>query len=890
MKQFKCLNVQTVFEHMPMGMLVIDEKMKICKANAAFIKRFNINEVDLIDKVIGDGLHCISSQEYGCGKGDRCSVCDLRSVITKIIREDLFEQELIVEINRKLQEDTKSIWCKVNCISLAIGREKNILIIIEDISKQVVHEEQLNRAKLASIKMLDSLPMMVWRTDQGMKCNYINQTCLSFVGHDTVNKGIDLILAHVHPEDYPEMDYAFKIAFEERIRCEMEVRFRRGDRTYRNVIITGIPYYDNDNQFGGYIGTIFDITERKEAEATALESQEKYYSLFMNMHSGFAYIRLDRDKQNKVINAELLEVNEAFERMYGLEPQSASGKSFEAVFGKTFIEIKEDLDIANRSLKVGENITLSEVFLPQFNRWYDMSFYSPEDNHIVVLTNDIDHKKQIDLELKNAILQAEKANKAKSEFLANMSHEIRTPLNGIVGMIDLTLMTELDGEQKDNLLTAKSCVNGLTTLINDILDFSKLEAGKMNFHNEDFELRQFLIEIIKSHSKKALEKKIFVHYEIDEKVPKYIMGDSNRLRQVINNLLSNAIKFTQGGKVIVKVEVNRNKGNRYDLAFSVKDTGIGISSDDQDKLFKDFSQIDSSYTRKYSGSGLGLVISKQIVEMMGGRIWFESEKGQGSTFHFTASFLKAQHKEASVSEDEPIVKKRKGHVLIVEDDTINQMVITRMLDTRGYTFDTANNGKEAVDIYDKKHYDFILMDIQMPVMDGIQATQLIRSMEGNKRHTPIIAITAFALVGDRERFLATGMDEYISKPVTMEKLFLVVDAVMEKHLNTQVYAGKTPVVSETGELLFVDKHSSALDEDTIQLIEQEMDYFKASLEKKNCVEIEQVVHQLKDLFEKLNMNALKTCAFKVELAARRGDIDQVLEAATNLELSVKNLK
>jgi len=890
MKQFKCFNVQTVFDHMPMGMLVIDEKMKICKANTAFIKRFNINEADLIGNVIGDGLQCISSQEYGCGKGDRCSLCDLRSAISKIINEDSFEQELIVEINRMIQENSKSIWCKVNCISLAIGRKKNVLVIIEDISKQVAHEEQINRAKLASIKMLDSLPMMVWRTDQGMRCNYINQTCLNFMGYDTVNKGIELIWAHVHPDDSLEMDHAFKIAFEERIRCEMEVKFRKGDNTYRNVIITGIPYYDNDNQFGGYMGTIFDITERKEAEATALESQEKYYSLFMNMQSGFAYIKLDRDKQNKVIDAELVEVNDAFEHMYGLEPGSASGKSFENVFGKSFLSIKEDLDIANRSLKVGENMTLNEVFLPQFNRWYDMSFYSPEENHIVVLTNDIDDKKQIELELKDAILQAEKANKAKSEFLANMSHEIRTPLNGIVGMIDLTLMTELDGEQKDNLLTAKSCVNGLTTLINDILDFSKLEAGKMNFHNEDFELRKLLVEIVKAHSKKAFEKNIFVHFEIDEKVPKYIMGDFNRLRQVINNLLSNAIKFTQGGKVVVKVKVNGNKGNRYDLEFSVKDTGIGISTDDKDKLFKDFSQIDSSYTRKYSGSGLGLVISKQIIEMMGGHIWFESEKEQGSTFYFTASFLKAQHKEMQVSAKEPIAKKRKGHVLIVEDDKINQMVITRMLDTRGYTFDTADNGREAVDIFDKKHYDFILMDIQMPVMDGIQATQLIRSMEGHKRHTPIIAITAFALVGDRERFLDTGMDEYLSKPVTMEKLFLVIDAVMEKHFNTQLYVGKTPVVSETGELLFVDKHSITLDEETIQMIEQEMDYFEASLEKKNCVEIEQMVHQLKDLFEKLGMNALKTCAFKVELAARRDDMDQVLEAAKSLELSVENLK
>ncbi|MBC7958363.1 MAG: response regulator, partial [Vallitaleaceae bacterium] len=333
-----------------------------------------------------------------------------------------------------------------------------------------------------------------------------------------------------------------------------------------------------------------------------------------------------------------------------------------------------------------------------------------------------------------------------------------------------------------------------------------------------------------------------------------------------------------------------NHGNQYELRFSISDTGVGISDQDMDKLFKVFSQIDGSYTREHGGSGLGLVISKQIVEMMGGRIWFESKKAVGSTFYFTTTVTAAMYENPKEVPEEPITKKQKCHVLIVEDDKVNQLVITRMLVEHMCSYDLAVNGKEAVDLHEKNSYDLILMDIQMPVMDGLQATTIIRKKEGNSRHTPIIALTAFALVGDRERFIASGMDEYLAKPVTMERLFTMINGIMLNEKPPSTGLELTPVLNTQEEVVLKEDMPTPIYQQSLKSLHAVMQQLVASTINKNCVEVEKIIHILKLSFERLNMNDFKARAFRIELAARRGNMEQVIEGVKCLEMELETIK
>ncbi len=398
------------------------------------------------------------------------------------------------------------------------------------------------------------------------------------------------------------------------------------------------------------------------------------------------------------------------------------------------------------------------------------------------------------VEIERLLDAAQQASRSKSEFLANMSHEIRTPMNGILGMTDLALAMPLTGEQREYLETARLSAKSLLTILNDALDFSKIEAGRMELNPIEFSLRQCVHDTARMFSVAAAEKKLSLDVRFDESVADHVIGDPDRLRQVLLNLAGNAIKFTSTGGVTISVEAEKNEGEMLIARFAVIDTGIGIPKEKQELIFEAFRQADGSTTRKYGGTGLGLAICVRLVQMMGGAVRVESEPGRGSTFHFTAQFgvsreaggerptdtLSLQNMLAAVGTS--TVTPRSLHVLLAEDNLVNQRVALRLLEKRGHRVAVAVTGQEVLNWLDRQRFDLILMDVQMPDMDGIEATRFIRDREKKTGgYTPIVALTAHTMQGDRERCLEAGMDSYVNKPIEAARLLEVVESTAAAH-------------------------------------------------------------------------------------------------------------
>ena len=549
----------------------------------------------------------------------------------------------------------------------------------------------------------------------------------------------------------------------------------------RTCLLQLVPLRD-----AGYVNAYgMDVTEMRRTQEVLRRREREFRALFEN--SPDTVVRVNKDLVRAYVNP-------AIQGISGLPVEAFAGKPIEEPDiperADAIRNIREAIPLVFASGR--EELRVSEYPTPGGMTWLETRF-APEFaadgtvESVLAITRDVTTAKRLEMELRVAKLQAEQASQAKSDFLARMSHEIRTPLGGIIGLTEPALATVSEPKSREYFQLIATAGATLLLLVNDILDLSKVEAGKLELERLPFTLRAEIDAALQPLAPEACRKGLLFTTRIDPSLPEVLVGDGLRLRQVLANLAVNALKFTDSGEV--RVEVERDRGaetapGEVRLIARVSDTGIGIPAKSMETIFDSFAQAHCEAHGLFGGTGLGLAISRQLAELMGGRIWAESTPGRGSTFTFTCVLGLAENGALpglSVLSAKPDARRRR-RILLAEDNKINQLVLGEFLREQGHEVSLAENGHEALEALAGQRFDLVLMDANMPVMDGEAATRAIRSGEvpGVDPALPIVALTAYALQGDRERFLAMGMDDYVSKPVDFGELLAVMAKVLER--------------------------------------------------------------------------------------------------------------
>jgi PAS domain S-box-containing protein len=656
-------------------------------------------------------------------------------------------------------------------------------------------------------------------------------------------------------------------------------------------------------QRGEFAAIVTDATERKRAE-NALRARERLLQDVIDSSTSPIFLK-DREGRFITINASL-------ERMLG--------RSREEIIGKT------DYDVAptevadswrahdHQVMATGKSIQIEEVADLQDGHHVFLANKFPlvdADGHtygVGAISHDITERKKAEEVLKAAKEAADAANLAKSQFLANMSHELRTPMNAILGMIDVALPKAADPTVQDCLRTAKGSADLLLSLLNDLLDSAKIESGRLEPESVAFSLRRMLEQITRVLSVRANENGLKFSCRLPDEVPDAVIGDRMRLQQVLLNLAGNAIKFTERGGVEIRV-CDRSQEGKACLEFAVRDTGIGIPPSQRERLFEPFAQADSSTARRFGGTGLGLSICRSLVEMMGGRIWVESQVGEGSTFYFTACLPLAKGLPSDF--ETPVAAPPTVHtqlrILLAEDNLANQKVASYILQGRGHVVEIAGDGQEAVRLSAENCYDVILMDVQMPGMDGLEATAAIRKRESGGRRTPIIAMTAHAMQSDRQRCLASGMDDYLSKPIGTDEVIAMVERLATA--SSSAGTGDVPRSSVVGACTG-ESYSATFDPvlamqrclgrqdllaKMIQFFFKDVDrllpQIHSALQRGDVTEAGHLAHRLKGTIIHLATEPARAAAQRVErIGLVGGDQVEVEEAVRTLERECQVLK
>jgi PAS domain S-box-containing protein len=676
---------------------------------------------------------------------------------------------------------------------------------------------------------------------------------------------------------------------------------------------SGAPIRPAGGETCGVVLVFRDITERHRAE-------EYIQALMKALPVGVSF---SNDPSCRFITG-----NPAVLSQFEVQPEdnlSASAAEQDAA-GRRIRFFKEGREISDSELPLQRAVAGKaaippeelDVLLPSGRRWFASAsaapIFDPQGKVIggVAVTLDITDRKRAEESIRvltqlaeQKAAQAQAANEAKSRFVANVSHELRTPMNAILGMIDLALRKNLDATTRDYLSTARDSADVLLSLLNDLLDSAKIESGNLQLEATPLRLRAMLRQVTRTLSVRASEKGLVFDCQVSGDVPDALIGDKVRLRQVLMNLAGNAIKFTERGEVTLSVRTQSLAGTEACLEFAVRDTGIGISASDLERIFKPFAQADSSTARRFGGTGLGLSISANLISLMGGRLWAESEPGQGSTFIFTVSFPLGdeQGAEEEPSGDLPAATRRPLNVLLVEDNPANQKVATYILEAAGHTVDVASDGQQALRMSAADRHDVILMDVQMPGMDGLQTTGAIRARESGRR-VPVIAMTAHAMSGDRERCHAAGMDGYLSKPIDAREMFTLIenltacssDCPGAPHGSSSSGANAGGMPADVFDLEQALKRCFDSREMLREMVdclfseaERLMPQMRVALPHDNSEELGRLAHRLKGTLLYLGARQSTDAAVAVEDCCR-GPKDVAERAVADLEIAIERLK
>jgi len=904
-----------------------------------------------------------------------------------------------------------------------------VLVWVGMLRRRVGHQTETIRATLEStadgILVLDATGNIVAHNTKFAELWNIPEAVLAS-GHD--RKWMDYMLPQLKDPD-AFLGKMRSLYEDSESLCDDLVEFKDGRVFDRHS--------EPQRAWGRNIGRVWgfrDITERRRAEKALAESEERYRMLFERNLAGVYRVSL---------GGRFLDCNEACAHIFGYSaPQELVGRNASELYTSPAAREGFTSSLLKRgALADFEHCLVRKDGTPV---WVleTATLIRDGDQLIEGTLIDITARKQGEAELQKAKEAAESASRAKSEFLANMSHEIRTPMNGILGMTELALSTDLNGEQREFLTMVKASADSLLTVINEVLDFSKIEAGRLDFDLIEFNLRDSLEEDVRMFVYPADRKSLELICDVASEVPDVVVGDPTRLRQIIVNLLSNALKFTEHGEILLRVEKDAASEDGSMLHFSVRDTGIGIPWDKQQYIFEAFAQVDSSTTRRFGGTGLGLTISARLVAMMRGRIWVESELGKGSTFHFTARFGKAKagaapkktspvtlhgvpvlivddnatnrrvmdetlsfwgmktcvaadgfqammtlrHAQESgnpiplvltdahmpmmdgfrlaeeIKHDpqmagtqvtmvtsggqvgdaarcrelgiaayltkpvrqadllEAIVRvlgskvhadataplvtrhslreNRLGlEILVVEDNIVNQRLAEHMLRNKGHMVTIANNGREAMEVLERQRFELALVDVQMPEMDGLQLTAAIREKEKvTGEHLPIIAMTAYAMKGDRERCLEAGMDDYVAKPINSKQLFELIAGVRSVELKSSL--GAKPAVNQDvlDEAALLARFEGEVDllRDVVNLFMDDcprlMDGIRGAVERSDARGLERAAHKLKGTVANFSARASYDAALRLEVMGREGHLEKAREALGTLGTAIEELR
>ncbi len=782
-----------LYDFAPIGLFTLDENRHILEVNIAGAELLGVKRADLLNRPF----------ELFVAKDDRLSFISFcKSAFETSARQ-------ICELSF-LRDKVPTLYARIEGMVTGghMPDERQFRIAVMDITERKRAEDSLRLNEEKFRLAFENAFVGIAQTDADKRIMQINQEFCRMLGYTKEELLGRCIFDLVHPDDLSAcIAYSDRIKNGEITKLSNKKRYLRGDGTsiWADVTVSVVHEGKSKSEFHSVVAR--DITQQKMAEEALQESERRFRDAIDNFPNVF--VIYDEDRRVRFVNSKGLQI-------IGLSEQDVLGRKDEEIFPPEMVN--SYLPALLRAVETKNPQTLERTRPKSMGRQVIMINIIPLlDEHgsvrrILGISHDITERKRaedalrmardelelrveertaelvkINEDLTKAKEAAEAAAVAKSQFLATMSHELRTPLNAVIGMTSLLLNEGLPPEQMESIEIIRASGEDLLALINKVLDFSKMEKGKMELERQPFELRRCIEDSVHLLSGEASNRNLKLACLIDGNVPDIIISDQMRLRQILGNLLSNAVKFTDNGEITISVSSRQKMWDLYEFHFSVRDTGIGIPPDMMHKLFKPFSQVDASNTRKYGGTGLGLAICKNIVEMMSGRIWAESQPGRGSTFHFTIlaqaisnGNFDIQGSDTQNSDAQKPFFRRDDYpgkdleknlrILLAEDNLLNQTVTMRMLGKLGYSADAVADGREAISALERQHYDVVLMDMQMPEMDGLEATRIIRKSFGIAKQPKIIALTAHALEGDREQCIESGMDDYIAKPVNIEEL------------------------------------------------------------------------------------------------------------------------